>query len=315
MKEVTLVVPVYKTVDILARELPKLLAIKREDTSIEILIIDDGSADQTLNSGICRYVPDIRLYFNKDNVGYAKACNMGARLATGNLLFFLNSDIEYPDSNDWLQVIREHFLNASTSTGIVGCVHQLASDGRTDHTGVRLNLNGDLEHSKEFKRPGDFHDVFAISGAAFGVTRDHFHAINGFDEKFLNGCEDIDFCFRMREQGLRVSVDYRSRIKHHVSASRGRDKLRDERNSFLLYRTWYEVLLAELKCLWVNEISVAEAKKLQKFLEQLGFPLNGSEVSTEGAIEDLAHEIANRVLSRKLERWNKSYGLHAQGDI
>src|SRR5665213_3525578 len=66
---------------------------------------------------------------------------------------------------------------------------------------------------------------------------DTWRRLGGFDEGFMNGCEDVDLCLRARKAGLKNVVALRSRVLHHVSASRGRS-LRDEENAMRLVTRW-----------------------------------------------------------------------------
>lgn len=67
------------------------------------------------------------------------------------------------------------------------------------------------------------------------MLRSDFEQIGGFDEAFLNGCEDIDLYLNIRRLGKEIYVAPNSNILHHVSLSRSRTSLQNEKNSQYLY--------------------------------------------------------------------------------
>jgi hypothetical protein len=79
-----------------------------------------------------------------------------------------------------------------------------------------------------------------------------FDAQGGFDERFINGCEDIDLCFKLRAAGKAVYMANTSCIGHHVSLSRDVNTLHNERNSRHLFGRWRTLIKHELAALWAT---------------------------------------------------------------
>src|SRR5208337_1567183 len=79
--------------------------------------------------------------------------------------------------------------------------------------------------------------AFAVTGACVLVRAATWRRLGGFDEAYVNGCEDVDLCLRARAAGLVNVVALRSRVLHHVSSSPGRKRL-DEENTWRLVRRW-----------------------------------------------------------------------------
>ena len=73
--------------------------------------------------------------------------------------------------------------------------------------------------------------------AAVVTKKQLFHKVGGFDEVYLNGCEDVDLCLRMAEMGLRHYVVHNSVVEHVKGASEGR-KLFNNKNSEILLKRW-----------------------------------------------------------------------------
>jgi GT2 family glycosyltransferase len=77
----------------------------------------------------------------------------------------------------------------------------------------------------------------AVTAACSVANRELFFDFEGFDEIFLNGCEDIDLCLRMSEAGLDHYVVHDSVVEHVKCASKGR-KIFNDKNSNLLQERW-----------------------------------------------------------------------------
>jgi GT2 family glycosyltransferase len=71
------------------------------------------------------------------------------------------------------------------------------------------------------------------------AKREVFLEIGEFDERFVNGCEDVDLCLRMSEAGLAHYVVHDSVVEHVKGASEGR-KLKNDENSRILNEKWGE---------------------------------------------------------------------------
>lgn len=188
----------------------------------EIVWVDDGSTDGTREWLHRLPRKRHRVLLNDQNFGFAAANNRAARAATGSVLALLNNDLLL--NAGWCEPMLES-LRRVDRIGLVGNVQLDASTGRVDHAGVVFNLVGSGEHAFRGRRsppPGAGAFYPALTAACCLVRRDVFLASDGFDEGYRNGCEDLDLCLRLSAAGLRHWVDYRSVVRHHVGASRGR---------------------------------------------------------------------------------------------
>jgi len=118
----------------------------------------------------------------------------------------------------------------------------------------------------------------------------------GFDEAFVNGCEDLDLCYRLRAARKSVYVANTSRIRHHVSLSRGRESLQNERNSRHLFGKWR----AQIK----NELSAQWATLLQAGPEAYQPYIHGTLSPAFLATPQIAaRTVAEAMLLRQEQRW------------
>ena len=191
---------------------------------LRVVVIDnashDGSADGLAISGL-----DLTVVRNRDNRGFARACNQGAALGRAQAVLFLNPDTS-PDA-DSLATARAALM-ADPGTGIVGA-RLIDGEGRTQRSCARTpgaarliahtlfldrilptippHFMLDWDHAES--RPVD-----AVMGAFLMIRRPLFERLGGFDERFFVYWEDADLCTRAGEAGLRVRHVAQARVHH-----------------------------------------------------------------------------------------------------
>jgi GT2 family glycosyltransferase len=143
--------------------------------------------------------------------------------------------------------MMEALEDLGARAGLVGNVQLNAATLQVDHAGIRINLKGKPEHETRHARPlsrllRPVRRKVAVTGACVLVSSATWRRLGGFDEAFVNGCEDVDLCLRALDVGLVNAVAMRSIVLHHVSSSPGR-KLRDEENTRRLFIRWRQWLV------------------------------------------------------------------------
>ena len=226
---VSVIIPNRDSLALITRVVDDLLR-RTAYPAIEIVIADNGSSDPAV---LAFYQAQWSRTFLVDLVvepfNFARMCNRGARLARGEVLLFLNNDIEVIEP-DWLDEMVECL--AFPQTGIVGA-RLLYPDGSLQHAGVIVGLGEAAGHwyvAEKVDEPGPMgrlavrQTIGAVTGACMVVTRACFDALNGFDEvAFPIAYNDIDFCIRARHAGFRTIWTPFATLTHHESASRGSD--------------------------------------------------------------------------------------------
>ncbi|MFT3830888.1 MAG: glycosyltransferase family 2 protein [Opitutaceae bacterium] len=238
--KVSFIIPLYNRLDLTQPCLESLQQTIPRGLDHEIVLVDDGSTDGT-REWIATLDAPFRVVLNESNRGYAGTNNRGALAATGDILALLNSDLIL--TRGWLEPMLR--LVRRPRVGIVGNVQRRVADGVLDHAGILFNEKCKPAHDDRrfwLLAPRRHRRVPAVTAACLLIRRDLFFHLGGFDEAFRNGCEDIDLCFRARRLGYSVHVALRSRIGHHVSASRGENP-KNEYNSRRLAHRWRDELI------------------------------------------------------------------------
>lgn len=255
--EISFVIPLFNHLNDTQAMLSSLIFSLPESLEYEILLIDDFSSDGTRQwlSGLNH--PRIRVILNPSNMGYAKANNAAVQVARGKLLCLLNNDLLF--NPGWLQPMLSVLQSRELNAGIVGNVQYRVADGGLDHAGIDLNCNGRFEHIQALDEGGsNYQRALAVTGACLLMHKADFLRFGGFDEGYLNGGEDVDLCFKVREAGKSIYVATASRIRHHVSLSRGDNTLQNERNSRRLFTLWRDQIKQALVNQWLNALRKGE---------------------------------------------------------
>lgn len=201
----------------------------------QIIVVDNASTDGSVAALRSAY-PAIHIICNERNLGFAAACNLGAKVADGNHIFFLNPDC----------IIEQHtiqiLLEAVHSTDDVGMVGGLLTDPNgTEQIGGRRTVptpwrsfvrafgfsslgNRYPVLFSDFalhKQPLPEHpiEVEAISGACMLVRRNALEDVGLLDDGYFMHCEDLDWCMRFRQKGWRILFVPDARMIHHKGHS------------------------------------------------------------------------------------------------
>src|SRR5439155_2256527 len=216
--EVSIVIPVLNK---LKFTLECLTSVMRHSSAIsyEVILVDDASVDRTEEILSC--VRNLVYVRNKNNLGFVRACNIGADSAKGKYLLFLNNDTQVTEN--WLKPLVDTFKEYD-HVGAVG-PKILFPDGRLQEAGALVNRDGTsrligFSDDPDLPRYNYTREVMYCSGACLLVDAKTFQELGGFDVALTPAyCEDWDIAFRLREHGLRVMYNPKSVIVHHLSVT------------------------------------------------------------------------------------------------
>jgi GT2 family glycosyltransferase len=229
---VSIIIPNRDALPLLSRALEGLLEAT-DYPRLEIVVVDNGSEDPRVLELYERHrmgrVP-FRTIIEKEPFNFSRMINKGVALAGGDVLLFLNNDIEILDPA-WLKEMVSCLDYAGT--GIVGA-RLLYPDRTLQHAGVIVGLGGLAGHwylRREEGFPGPMgrlwvrQSMSAVTGACMLVSRRCWESVGPLDEtSFAIAYNDIDFCLRAMAAGFGIVWTPFATLLHHESASRGSDE-------------------------------------------------------------------------------------------
>lgn len=182
-----------------------------------IYVLDDPRLMATFGSHMEElyrlYRIPMRWIWGGVNRGFSGANNLGASIARGDHLVFLNSDV-FPQSPGWLPPLLD-VLRARPDIGAVGPRLIFAEGGiqhagmcfeRLDEYAVWINRHPYLGLDPELDPSRELAIMPAITGACITLRRRDFDAVGGWDSGYLIGdFEDSDLCLKLREKGLSIA--------------------------------------------------------------------------------------------------------------
>ena len=248
---VSVVVPVYGRYDLIEYQ----MALFANDPDIRgaelIYVIDDPRITQDVVT-LCRSIEPIfkvpcRLVLCTSNHGYARATNLGAGVAHGELLLLMNSDV-IPRAPGWLSALADAYSELP-EPGALG-PRLLYPDGSLQHAGMSfvqapwlpgLWLNDHpgkgLPASRVVAREPV--RVPAITGACLMISRQLYEGVGGLDEGYVVGdFEDSDLCLKLLERGHHSWVAPWIELYHVERMSVALTGDPGWRQSITLYNAW-----------------------------------------------------------------------------
>lgn len=174
---------------------------------VEIIIIDNASGDGSAEI-IKKAFADQKNIFvleNKENLGFGKGCNEGAKKARGNYILFLNSDTKTQDNN-FLKMVK--FLENNENVGILGGRLLNLDGSRQKSVGIFYTLPFFILMILGFEKLGFLRSspmkakkVDWVSGACMMVRKSTFDSLGGFDKHIFMYIEDMELCYRFKNSG------------------------------------------------------------------------------------------------------------------
>lgn len=193
---------------------------------LEIIVIDNASSDGTSKAIAERY-PGVTTILNKENLGYAPACNQGMKIATGKYVLLLGSDTELTDGS-LIECIN--YLEKNPSAGAAGC-KLIYPDGREQGNCKKFPtlMNGIFTYlSLDFMNKGYDMASFGydktvrvdqIATTNLMVRGEVLRKIGYFDEQYRILYNDVNLCQKIYKAGCEIFFVHSATVIHHGSIS------------------------------------------------------------------------------------------------
>ncbi len=260
---VAVVILNWNTIDLLRQFLPLVLEQSRQE-GVEIVVADNGSTDGSVEM-VQHDFPEIKLISLDRNYGFAGGYNRALKKIKAPFSVLLNSDVE--PGRDWLTPLIKQMQSNPTIAACVPKIKYLkkrtsfeyagAAGGFIDRLGYtfcRGRIFNEIEEDRQqYDQSGE---IFWGSGAALMVQTPLFNQSGGLDEHFFAHMEEIDWCWRMKNRGLKIWYVSQSEVFHlgggtlsHLSSRKTFLNFRN--NLYLLYHNlpqkgFYKTMLFRL---------------------------------------------------------------------
>ena len=210
--------------------------LRSDYPNTEVIVVDNGSSDGSVQSAMQRHSDDHRIKFllNKTNLGFAEGNNVGAMSARGEFVIFLNNDTK--TTKNWISELVS-VAQSDRRVGIVICRILTESDpygnliGNVDRFGGGVLVRLDEKELSET----------IAAGPAFLISREAWDKVGGYDAKYFMYEEDIDLAWRIKLAGYKVVPARNSKVFHSVGGTARKSRLDVKR--YFVYRNTLRTLI------------------------------------------------------------------------
>lgn len=268
MYNVSIVIPTYNRDDLLEHTLQTILNQETRGVSFEVIVVDDGSIDQTKEvvDKFNRLLPTLRYYYQQhDGYGAARARNVGITQSEGEIVIFVDTGMLLSK-----HFIYQHYLSHSQqqACAVIGYVYAFSVLVDDTHFFNLMDLK-DIDKSISFlKKEEKYSDSRSNSYKNFGyeientpapyfyfwtcnvsVRRDDLLRVGGFDENYKSwGMEDVDLGYRLFKNNIRFTLNLQADAIHHPhdSVSDSADKKGTDKKNLIYFHDKYNGIDSEM---------------------------------------------------------------------
>ena len=206
MPKISVIIANYNGKSLLEKCLESLFKVNYDN--FEIILVDNNSTDKSVDF-IRKNYPSVILIKLDSNKGFAEPNNIGAKIAKGEHLLFLNNDtIVTPNFISELVKVMENDTKIAICQSLL-----LKLDGSIDSSGDFIDKLGVVYNSKT--KINEIREISSARGASMIIRKKIFKELNGFDEKFFVSFEDVDLGWRTWISGYKVVINPKSIVYHY----------------------------------------------------------------------------------------------------
>ncbi|MBU0529828.1 glycosyltransferase family 2 protein [bacterium] len=263
---VSIIIPHWNGIDVITECLESLQ--KTTYPNFEIIVVDNNSTDDSVNH-IKRNFPNVIIFENRENEGYAGGCNRGSEIAKGEYLLFLNNDTIH--ESNWIEPLVQLLEKNSQIAAVQPKILNYYQRNIFDYAGGAGGLLDILifpfargriftEQEIDSNQYNTKKEIFWSSGTAFLVRKTLFEKTGKFNELFFAHMEEIDLCWRFHLLGFDVWSEPSSVVYHKNAVSlpmySEKKYYLNHRNSLIMLLTNYSLPLSiyMLPIRWVLDI-------------------------------------------------------------
>ena len=233
-RSLSVIIPSKDNPEVLIRCIESL-KISGQPIAVQVIVVDNGSNDENrkkVEEAAERL--GFEYYYEKEEFNYSRMNNRGVSHANGELLLFLNDDMEMLSPDALSRMAGQFSLD---DVGAVGAKLLYPDSSTIQHIGITNAVDGpvhkfigrdDTEHMDYF-RNRFVHNCIGATGACLMVRSADFETVGGFREDLRIAYNDVDLCFRILELGKHCVIRPDVIFYHYESLSRGADHMSEEK--------------------------------------------------------------------------------------
>ena len=253
---VSIIIPHHNNSEILIDCINALY--KSTITKLEVIVVDNASTDSSYDD-ITTTFTNVIIKKSDVNLGYAGGCNLGAQIANGKYLLFLNNDtimnkncieflIRRIEKNDEISSVQPKILNIDNQSYFD---YAGASGGFIDYLVFPFTRGRIFNHiEKDVGQYDSPMKIFWASGAGFLTKKDIFIRLGGFDNNLFSHMEEIDYHWKCYLSNYEVWVEPKAEIYHYggktLPMNSAKKTYYNHRNSLILLLSNYSFIYSFL---------------------------------------------------------------------
>jgi len=220
-KKIAIVILNWNGVKLFPDYLPSVIKNSKGE-NIEIIVADNGSTDNSIEYLKANF-PEVALLALKENYGFAKGYNVALNQIDADYFVLLNSDVKV--NPNWIQPCIHHFEQDEKIVAVQPKVLSFnkpelfeyagAAGGFIDKFGYPFCRGRILDHvEKDENQYNQSSEIFWATGACMFVRAEAFKNAGGLDADFWAHMEEIDLCWRWKNQGYKIVYEPSSVVYH-----------------------------------------------------------------------------------------------------
>ena len=201
--KVSVVIPNFNGYELLSNNLPSVINASKniKNNILEVIVVDDGSTDQSVSLLTSKFKNDIKLIKHTKNRGFSAAVNTGVRSSSGDIICLLNTDVS--PKVDFMEKVINLFDDKQSLANGIGEKVFAVSLNEGAYGPAKGYFDGGYIQIGNKKNTKDIELSFYVSGGSGLFRKSIWQELGGLDEKLLSPAywEDIDICFRASKRG------------------------------------------------------------------------------------------------------------------
>jgi GT2 family glycosyltransferase len=275
--KIAIVILNWNGAKLLEQFLPSVIEFSKND-STEVVIAENGSTDDSLEILRTNF-PGVKLLDLKQNFGFAGGYNEALKQIEADYFVILNSDVEV--TSGWLD---SPIQLMETDTSMAAVQPKILSYQQKTHFEYAGGAGGFIDKfgypfcrgrvfnkvEEDLGQYDDSAEIFWATGACMFIRARLFHEVGGFDADFWAHMEEIDLCWRLKNQGYRIVYTAKSIVYHVGGGTLSYDNpqklfLNFRNNLWLLYKNLPGNQLFAVMFLRMTLDGIAAIKLLTEF--------------------------------------------------